>query len=118
MKRGALGLPESPCRQRPRQLQSEAQRPPETRRPRRIDEAVGRYLAERGLASAAAAGRPAVRPSVVSNPATAVVDRFLARQPGGPAGSSTTEGATSGSAHPAKSPATTQIPSPRRRRPR
>ena len=78
----------------------------------RIDEAVGRYLAERGLASAAAAGPPTVRPSVVSNPATAVVDRFLARQPGGGSGGSTTGRPGSGSAHPAKSPATTQTASP------
>ena len=78
----------------------------------RIDEAVGRYLAERGLASASAAGPPTVRPSVVSNPATAVVDRFLAKQPGGPAGSSTTESPGSASAHRAKSTATTQTASP------
>ena len=78
----------------------------------RIDEAVGRYLAERGLASASAAGPPTVRPSVVSNPATAVVDRFLARQPGGPARGSTIESPGSVSGNPAQSPATTQIPSP------
>ena len=78
----------------------------------RIDEAVGRYLAERGLASASAAGPPTVRPSVVSNPATAVVDRFLARQQGGPASGSTIESPGSVSGNPAQSPATTQIPSP------
>ena len=78
----------------------------------RIDEAVGRYLAERGLASASAAGPPTVRPSVVSNPATAVVDRFLTRQQGGPASASTTESSGSVSGNPAQSPATTQTASP------
>ena len=78
----------------------------------RIDEAVGRYLAERGLTSAPAAGPPTVRPSVVSNPATAVVDRFLAGQPGGGSGGSTTEAPGSVSAHPTGSPDTTEPASP------
>ena len=78
----------------------------------RIDEAVGRYLAERGLASSSATSSPTVRPSVISNPATSVVDRFLTRQQGGPASGSTTESPGSVSGNPAQSPAATQIPSP------
>ncbi len=78
----------------------------------RIDEAVGRYLAERGLVSPSATSSSPVRPSVISNPATAVVDRFLAKQPGGPAGSSTIESPGSVSGNPAQSPAATQTAPP------
>ena len=78
----------------------------------RIDEAVGRYLAERGLVSSSATSSSPVRPSVVSNPATAVVDRFLTRQQGGSASSSTTESPGSVSANPARSPDTTEPASP------
>ena len=78
----------------------------------RIDEAVGRYLAERGLASSSATSSPTVKPSVISNPAMAVVDRFLTRQQGGPASASTTESPGSVSGNPAQSPAATQTASP------
>ena len=78
----------------------------------RIDEAVGRYLAERGLVSPSATSSSPVRPSVISNPATAVVDRFLAKQPGGPAGSSTIESPGSVSGNHAQSPAATQTAPP------
>ena len=78
----------------------------------RIDEAVGRYLAERGLASPSPIGSPTVRPSVISNPATSVVDRFLASQQGGTSGGSTTGSPGSSSGDPAQSPAATQAAFP------
>jgi acetaldehyde dehydrogenase (acetylating) len=63
----------------------------------KIAEAVGRYLAQRGIAgpasaapaaSTAASFAPATRSAALSNPAASVVDRFLARRGGGNPGAS------------------------------
>jgi acetaldehyde dehydrogenase (acetylating) len=66
----------------------------------RIADAVGRYMAQRGIAAPAPASQPASSPAgaraaTITNPAASVVDRFLSRRAPGNPGSSASNSANS-----------------------